>query len=168
MRHRFVGPLLFSCALGPCPLPAQRVDSLTIGAQVRVGQLTLDRRSVTGRFRSRDSLSFVISTSDSAAALTSIPMRDISGVEVMVGLRTPGQAFRRGARTGALLGLGLSAVLMTVSVVTDVRNFNCGECLSGTRLAAVVSAAVIVTSTVAGGVSARRETERWQQVPFRP
>ena len=122
----------------PAPLQAQRADSLVVGADVRVERQTGEPAVVTGRFRSRDTSSFVLAELAAPDNLRSIPMRNIRSVFLLESTRSSGNAFGRGAGIGALVGLGVSAILVGAAVITDAQN-TCRDCwITATPVAAVL------------------------------
>lgn len=158
--------LVLSAALA-LPLHAQRADSLTVGAQVRVDRWQPTREYYRGTYQKRDSLTFVIASRDDVLETIAIPTRDIGRVEMLVGTRTTGEAIKRGAGRGALVGIGGSAIVMTLAVIADARDD--GDSFIPAKVVAGAFAVVFTAATTLIGAaigSAHRET--WVEVPFRP
>ncbi len=158
---------LFVCVVLSTPLHAQRADSLRVGAQVRVDRWQPTREFYRGTYQSRDSLNFVINSRDDLLERVSIPIRDIGAVEMLVGQRTAGAGFRRGAGRGALVGIGASAVLMTLAVVADAREDG-DVFISATAVAGVLSVLLTGATTLIGGAIGAAHQDTWAKVPFRP
>jgi hypothetical protein len=148
-------------------LPAQRADSLRVGVQVRVDRWQPTREVYRGTYQSRDSLSFVIARQDDLLESVSIPVRDIGAVEMLVGRRSAGDGFKQGAGRGALVGIGASAVLMTLAVVADAREDG-DVFISAKAVAGVFSVLLTGVTTLIGGAIGAAHTDTWVQVPFRP
>ncbi|MES3034652.1 MAG: hypothetical protein V4813_11710 [Gemmatimonadota bacterium] len=106
----------------------------------------------------------MLSAFDDRTHLTRIPLTDIRRLQVSDSRRTAGQAFRGGAGRGALVGLGLSAGLMAIGVVTDRRNDDTYN--TGTRIAALGSVLLTTLTTVTGGLIGLGGRERWRTVPL--
>jgi hypothetical protein len=155
-----------SIALAPT-LPAQRMDSLRVGVQVRVDRWQPSREFYRGTYQSRDSLSFVIALEDDRLERVSIPIRDIGVVEMLVGRRSAGEGFKKGAGRGALVGIGASAVLMTLAVVADARE-SADVFISAKAVAGVFSVLLTGATTLIGGAIGAAHQDTWVQVPFRP
>lgn len=153
------------CAL---PLAAQRVDSLTVGAKIRVQRAAPVWTVVRGTYVTRDSVSFVLDESTGSGVRTSIPMLDVQSVEMSVSQRTSGEAFGRGASRGALVGIGASAILMTLATISDARDGNSDTWISGRALAGVFSVLLTGVTTLVGGGIGLADRDTWSPVPFRP
>jgi hypothetical protein len=147
---------------------AQSADVLTDGARVRIVRWQPARSVVNGAFVRRDSLSFVVATGGDRATLYSVPVADIGEVEVALAERTAGQAIRRGAGYGALLGFGITAALLAVGAVSDASH-SCRDdfCISGVGLAAAGGIVVTVGTTLIGGMFGAANRTIWQSVPVK-
>ncbi len=153
--------------LWPALLGAQRVDSLTAGARIRVQRVAPAWTSVRGTYVSRDSLSFVLDPQDRSGVLDSIPMPEVAAVEISVLHRTAGQAFGRGAARGALAGIGVGAVLMTLATIADARED--GDSYIPARAVAGVFAVLLTgVTTLVGGAIGSTLRDEWKPVSFRP
>lgn len=161
--------VLAAAAVIPHVLSAQRVDSLVVGAQLRVDRLQPERKSIRGTYTSLDSVKLVIAALDGARDLIELPLRDIGTVELLTAVRPSDQAFLEGAKRGALIGLGIGAVLVTLGALADSRTpGNCGDCfISGTGLAVGASLLIIPISTLIGGASGAAGREKWVEIPLR-
>lgn len=158
--------MLAAAAAIPHVSPAQRVDSLVVGAQVRVDRLQPERKFIRGTYTSHDSITLVVAAIDGARDLIALPLRDVGKVEVLTSVMASDQAFWRGAKRGALVGLGIGAVLVTLAALAEAKSpGNCGECyLSGTQLAFGASLLIIPISTLIGGASGAAGRETWVEV----
>ena len=167
--RRVAALALSLCFLGHSPLAAQRIDSLAVGAIVRV-KLTLPLSDVVrGRFLARDSTGLLTVESSVDGSSIGIPLREIRRLEVQGSRRTAGQAFGHGAKWGALTGLGISVVLVAVGVVTDVKNPCEDICIiSNTAAAGIVSVPIMILSPLIGGLIGLSSRERWTRVPLTP
>jgi hypothetical protein len=158
---------LLPCAILAAPLHAQHADSLRVGAQVRVDRWQPAREFYRGTYQSRDSGVFVITSQDDLLERVSIPIRDIGAVEMLVGQRTVGEGLRRGARKGALIGIGASAVLMTLAAISDARE-DADVFISGKAVAGVLSVLLTGVTTLVGSAIGAAHQDIWAKVPFRP
>lgn len=148
-------------------LPAQRADSLRVGVQVRVDRWQPSREFYRGTYQTRDTLSFVIAKDGDLLERVSIPIRDIGAVEMLVARRSAGEGFKQGAGRGALVGIGASAVLMTLAVVADAREDG-DVFISAKAVAGVFSVLLTGVTTLIGGAIGAAHQDTWVQVPFRP
>ena len=153
------------CAL---PLVAQRADSLTVGAKIRVQRAAPVWTMVRGTYVTRDSVSFVLDEGDSSGVRTNIPMIEVKSVEMSVRQRTSGEAFKRGAGRGALVGIGAGAILMTLATIADAREANSDSFISARAVAGVFSVLLTGVTTLVGGGIGLAARDQWREVPFRP
>jgi hypothetical protein len=151
------------CAL---PLVAQRADSLTVGAKIRVQRAAPVWTMVRGTYVTRDSVSFVLDESDGSGVRTNIPMIEVKSVEMSVRQRTSGEAFKRGAGRGALVGIGVGAILMTLATISDARDND--SYIPARAVASVFSVLLTGVTTLVGGGIGLAARDQWREVPFRP
>lgn len=168
MRRSTVFTLCFTFSVAAHSLSAQRVQSLTTGAKVRVQRAAPEWTIVPGTYVTRDSASFVIDEYYFPGARISIPMRDVISVDMVVRERSSGEAFRVGAGRGALVGLGASAVLVTLAAISEARNGSGDSFISGRALAAALSVVLTGATTLIGGAIGSAHRDVWKPVPFRP
>jgi hypothetical protein len=167
MPRYAVVPILI-ITIGSAPrLSAQRADSLRVGADIRVDRWQPTRQWYRGTYHSRDSLNFVLASPEDPRDLIAIPLRDLGGVEMLVGRRTAGAAFRRGAGRGALVGLAASAVMMTVGLISDQQEQD-DVFIPATAVAGALSVLTTGVTTLVGGLIGVANRNQWQTVPFRP
>lgn len=142
------------------PASAQRTDSLPIGARVRVHFLHPPPAGFDGVLVAVDSFSLTLTTSDGSPQVA--PLDEIARLERYSGRLSGGTAFGRGARTGALIGLGTSAFLMVVASMNPCE----GECLMPPKTAAaLVSIPLIALTTAMGGIIGSQRRELWVPLP---
>ncbi len=142
------------------PASAQRIDSLPIGARVRVQFRHPPPSAYDGVLVAADSLSLTLRASDGSPQVA--PFDEIARLEQYAGPISARMGFRRGARTGALIGLGTSAFLMVVASMNPCE----GECLmSPTAAAAIVSIPLIGLTTAVGGIIGSQRRELWVPLP---
>ena len=163
LRHPEIAVMVVA-SLCARPALAQHDAALRAGVTVRVERRIGVPPTVRGSLVARDSFSVVLSALDDPSRLTSIALTDIRRLEVAESRRTAGQAFRRGARRGALVGLGLSAGLMVIGVVDDRRQND--SWISGKALAAIGGVVVTTFTTITGGLIGLTSRERWQRIPL--
>ena len=169
MTLRFRILALAAAAMLPALVSAQRADSLVVGAQLRVDRLQPERKYIRGTYTSHDSVKLVIAALDGARDLIELPLRDIGAVELLTAVRPSDKAFVEGAKRGALVGLGIGAILVTLGALADSRTpGNCGDCfVTGTSLAVGASFLIIPLSALIGGASGSASRETWVEVPIR-
>ena len=165
--RRVTALALSFCVLGCTPLAAQRIDSLAVGALVRV-KLALPLSDVVrGKFLGRDSTGLLIVESSADRVPVTIALCEIRSLEVQGDARTAGQAFGRGAVWGVVAGVGIAAVLIIPTAVHESRH-PCYECwLSSTAGAALLSVPLVVLSPLVGGLIGLSSRDRWVDVPIR-
>jgi hypothetical protein len=154
-------PLGLAAAIASAaPASAQRADSLPIGARVRVHFRHPPPAAYDGVLVALDSFSLTLTTPDGSSQIA--PLDEIARLEQYVGRLSRGMAFRRGARTGALIGLGTSAFLLVVAAMNPCE----GECLMApTAAAAVVAVPVTALTTAIGGMIGSRHRDLWIALP---
>jgi hypothetical protein len=114
------------------PASTQRTDSLPIGARVRVHFLHPPPAAFDGVLVATDSFSLTLTTSDGSPRVA--PFDEVARLEQYVGQLSGGMGFKRGARTGMMVGIGTTAFLV-------VYGFMCGEaCLIRTPAGAAAVA----------------------------
>lgn len=143
------------------PLKAQRLDSLTVGARLRVTSL-VPARPEYGALVSADSVVLVFAPERGGAAV-STHLVDLRRVEVSQGARPRSQAFRRGARIGLLVGVGLGAVATSLALRADLRG-SCDCYIPATAVVGVLSLAFTGVTTLVGGGIGVATREQWRQV----
>lgn len=167
MRHP--PPPLYGLAaatllLHAAPAAAQRADDLPVGAQVRIHRVTAPPARVSGVLARVDSATLTVTNRDSTNPVV-VPRVDVASLEQLTGRRSAGSAFWRGAGRGALVGVGVSAVLLGAAFVSQRRN-PCNDCFITAPMAAgAVSVPLTALTTLAGGVVGLRFRERWAPLP---
>lgn len=149
-------------AITAAPLAAQRVDSLTIGARVRLELLDETPPWLTGTFerRSGDSLLVRQGTTTQAVALTrvrSLAVHDATG--------SRGAAFARGFRDGALVGTALSLALILVANARDERAGRSEWMLTNVAGTIILTPPIIGTAGVIGGTIRAALHDEWRPLP---
>ena len=166
--RRVTALALSFCFLGCTPLAAQRIDSLAVGAIVRVKLALPLLDMVRGKFLGRDSTGLLTVESSADRVLVTIGLREIRSLEVQGDTRTAGQAFGRGALWGVVAGVGIAAVLIIPTAVHE-SSHPCYDCwLSSTAGAALLSVPIVVVSPLIGGLIGLSSRERWTRVPLTP
>lgn len=149
------------------PVAAQHIDSLPIGARVRVVRVAPVYTAVTGSVVSRDSVGALVLNNEADGFEVRIERNEIRRVLLAGDRRTAGQAFGRGALRGALAGGAVAAVLLTAGVLSDARR-PCSDCwISNTAGAAIVSVPIIVVTPLIGGLVGLGFRDRWHEVDVR-
>ena len=166
--RRFMALALLCCLPGNTPLAAQRVDSLAVGAIVRV-KLSLPRSEVVrGKYLARDSTGMLTISSAPDGTPVTVGLREIDNLEMRGSDRSAGQAFGRGAAWGALTGLELSVALLAFAAISD-SNHPCDGCfLNNTAAAAIGSVPIMLFSPLVGGLIGLSFRERWIRVRLIP
>ena len=167
--RRVTALALSFCFLGCTPLAAQRIDSLAVGAIVRVKLALPLLDMVRGKLLARDSTGLLTLESTADGTPVTIGRREILSLEVQGPTRTAGQAFGHGAKWGALTGLGISVVLVAVGAIADVRHPCEDICIiSNTAAAGIVSVPIMILTPLIGGLIGLSSRERWTRVPLTP
>jgi hypothetical protein len=148
-------------------ITAQQLDSLTVGARIRVQRIAPVWTVVRGTYVTRDSISFALDERGEAYSRLSVPVLEVRAVEMVVRRRTAGQAFGRGAGFGAVAGASVSAVLMVIAVRSDARSTG-DEWISSSAVAGVFSVLLTGVTTLVGGGLGMLDRDIWKPVPFRP
>ena len=142
------------------PLGAQPLDSLAAGARVRVARYAPPPRVVGTVVRS-DSLTLVI-VPDRGPSTMIMSWSDLEQVDISRGQRPTGEAFARGAKAGALIGVGLGLVATGLAVREDRE---CSDSMIPiTLIVAPLSVAFAGVTTLAGGMVGVAARERWRRV----
>jgi hypothetical protein len=142
------------------PLGAQSLDSLAAGARVRVARY-VPSRMVVGTFVRADSLSLVIMPNRGPSTMT-MSRSDLRRVEISCGRRPTDEAFVRGARTGALIGVGLGLVATGLAIRADRE---CTDCMfPATVIVVPLSVAFAGATTLVGGMIGVASREQWSRV----
>lgn len=152
-----LAPFLF-LALGVAdPLAAQSLDSLPAGTRVRVAHRAPPHK-VVGTFVRADSISFDVK-SDRGGSTMTMSRSELWRLDVSDGQREPGEAFARGATTGALVGVGIGLVAIGLAIRADLQ---C-DCMA-TLVIVPPSVAFAVVSTLSGGLIGMSNREQWRRV----
>jgi hypothetical protein len=161
--------VLFAALVLPAAvLLAQRADSLTVGATIRVTRNGPAWNALHGEFVSRDSAGAVLIRDGADGVLLSIARSEIRQLDFAGVRRSGGQAFGRGAAWGALTGLGIAAGVIAFAAIHEADH-PCIDCWLGeTAGAAIVSVPVVVLSPLIGGLVGLAFRERWTKVELRP
>ena len=144
----------------PRPVAAQSLDSLGAGARVRVARHT-ERSMIVGTVVRADSLSLVIRPDRGPSTMT-MSRSELRRVDISTGQRPTGEAFARGAKTGALIGVGLGLVMTGLAIQADRE---CEDCMiTATMIAIPVSIVLTGATAFIGGRIAVRNREQWSRV----
>lgn len=151
------------------PALAQRADSLPVGARVRARLVYPPPGHVVGTLVGRDSATLTIAVAGERQPVV-LRHDEVADLQRSIARLTAEEAFARGARRGALVGLGVSAVLVGFGLYTDYRAVNSasGVMASATLLTGAAGAAITATTTLIGGAIGRADPDRWTRVPLAP
>ena len=133
------------------------------GARVRV--ILVDRARVVGTLVAREPGRWLVAR-EHGDTVAVAPLQ-VERLDVSQGLRSPAQAFWRGAGTGFLVGagIGLGATAATAIAYRD----GCGDCfVSPVAVMGVLAVGFTATTTLVGGVVGSLRRERWTRVPLLP
>ena len=159
-RAARLAALLAVALVVPGPLGAQPLDSLAAGARVRVIR-HIPPPMVVGTVVRADSLGLVIAR-DREPSMMTMSWSDLRRVDVSRGRRPTGEAFARGAKTGALIGVGLGLVATGLAIRADRE---CNDCMIPVTVIIVpVSVAFAGATTLVGGMIGVAGRERWRRV----
>jgi hypothetical protein len=181
---RVLAGALLALAAPPTVAGAQRADSvraavappsplagvaLPRGATVRVRLLNPPPAAVTGTVQRVDAGVLVLAATREPRTYT-IAADQVAGIERLEARRPAGRSLARGARRGALVGLGLSAAALGYLAIESRGTRSdapcIGLCFTTAQAVAIVTVPVTVTSTVFGGaLGLLGRGERW--VPVR-
>lgn len=152
-----------AATISASPVSAQRADSLRIGARVRVQPIHRPPPQVAGEVVAVDSVGLTLK--DSHGSPQFVPFDEINRLERYDGKISAFAGFRRGARRGLLIGLGASAFMALVSLVTPGCQ---GDCVPSSETAEVVllSASVTAVSTTLGGIIGSQYRSVWTRLPI--
>lgn len=164
MRRIFAAAALVVVAA--TTLPAQRADSVLVGARVRVQLLTPPfggpAPRVEGRFVASDRRSLRLSVPPNAE-VRSIERNAIGKLERYEGRRSEGKAFARGAARGAIAGGAVGGVLVAAAFL-DARK-GCSDCFIDERaIAGVGAVALTAAGALIGGAIGTAFRDRWTAV----
>ncbi len=142
------------------PIGAQSLDSLPLGARVRIARYTPPRMLV-GTFIRADSLSLVIMPDRGPSTMT-MSRSELRRVDIGSGQRPTGEAFGRGATRGALIGVGVGLVATGLAIRADL---DCRDCMIPITLFVVPASVVFAgATTLVGGVIGVAGREQWRRV----
>jgi hypothetical protein len=141
------------------PAAAQQQNAVAVGARVRV---SASGRDVIGAWRGADSAALHV-LEGAQRPVTTVPRSTVQRLAVSEGV-VPGN-FGRGAKRGALIGLGGGVLLFALAAwhdaVTPRSTF-----WTPVMTAAITGAVVLPpAATMIGGALTRHDTERWRAVP---
>lgn len=152
-------PFLLTAILVCLASPAAAQDQLTYepGLRVRVETRSMPDARIVGTLRSWTGDSIVIeSDADQAGGLVSLPVHDVTRVDISEGTRSQwGKGARYGLLGGTLIGLGLGAAGCEESGFIMTRE----ECIFSLGMGMAFVGAVVGSAV---GIFVR--TERWEQV----
>ena len=164
-RNVLASVAVLAVLAAPLTAAAQQTDRLPVGTRVRVHLLNPPPPVVTGVLVGSDSGGLTIAAPDGSRRRI-IPTAEVARLERYVSARPAGVAFRRGAKRGALVGLGLSAVYLTAGLVAERRD-PCQDCMFPVPIvAAVVTVPVTAGSALIGGVIGVGTRHRWARVAY--
>jgi hypothetical protein len=87
---------------------------------------------------------------------------ELRRVDISSGQRPTGEAFRRGAKTGALIGIGVGLVATGLAIRADRE---CNDCMiPSTMIALPLSVVFTGATTLVGGMIGVANREQWTQV----
>mgnify|MGYP002778289109 CR=1 FL=1 len=165
-RHVLVRLALFAIATSPVVLPAQRADSLTVGARVRVELHDGSPPWVIGQWeRPSADGQLVIRTGDAPGALRTIPRERVRSLERSVERVSHGEGSRRGLVRGFLIGGGIAAAATMLVGAIELRSGPSDYRGLATGVTAVAGAALTVTTTALGAFVGGQARDRWEAVP---
>src|SRR5688572_7199920 len=141
------------------PLRAQTLDSLPEGARLRVLRHA-PLRPVIGTLVRADSVSLMVVTERRGARLT-IPRSDLRRIDVSGGQRSTGEAFRRGAKVGAIIGAGIGLVATGIALHADYTS-GCDCMIPGSAIVGTMSVLFTGATTIAGGLIGLAGREQWE------
>lgn len=140
------------------PFPGVELDSL---ARVRLVQTAVAPRVLVGRLLYADSQ---VVTIERRGKPVLVPLGAVRSLHRSAGRYTAGRSAWRGAKTGFLVGAGISAVFITAGVVSD--RDGCDDCFISATAAAVLLSVPLTALTTVGGAAlgALSPRERWVRV----
>jgi len=137
-----------SLATLAAPAAAQRADGLTAGTRIRV-TLRESPERVVGTFTTLDSAGLALRRSARDSAFV-VPLDAVRSLEVSTRRRSDGEAFRRGALPGFLIGAAVGFVATGLAYRADLA---CNDCMVIiTPYIAVMSLGLTGVTTLLGGV----------------
>lgn len=158
MRRLFAVAALAALA---APLHAQRTGALTAGARVRV-VVDSSRGRTVGTLTGVDDAGLALRRTATDSAFF-VPYDAVRTLEVSTRQRSGGEAFRRGALPGLLIGLGASFVATGLAYQADRK---CNDCFF--PITPVVGALGVVftglTTVVGGAIGLASQRDVWERV----
>lgn len=145
------------------PATAQRADSLRIGARVRIQPFHRPPPQVAGVVAAVDSVGLTLT--DSHGSPQFVPHDEIVRLERYDGHISSFTGFRRGARRGLMIGLGASAFLTLVALITPTCQSDCAS-ISETAEVVLLSASVTAATTTLGGIIGSQYLSVWTRLPI--
>ncbi len=160
--HSRIALLACAALIGLAPtrlLPAQTLDSLNVGARVRVASYESPR--VTGTLIRADSTGVTI-IPDGGGQVFALRLDEVLRMDASQGAIPSGEAFWRGAGTGLLVGASIGLVATALSLRADLSG-SCDGCM-GTMFIAPLSVVFTGVTTIVGGLIGVAGRERWRRV----
>lgn len=148
-------------------LHAQRVDSLVVGARVRVEVRDGAPPVVIGRLEQRAPDGALVVRPEDAEVTRTIDAARVRALAVSTERLDAGAASRRGALRGFLFG---GAITLAATALTAGIEFNSGgDSMRGLGTMLVGGAGLALTgiTTAVGAVAGRQDRDRWVAVPVR-
>ena len=161
-----IGLLTLGLFLSPCRLGAQAMESLVVGARIRVlARDTTKRidgeRQFTARFDGIEADSLTVSFSAGTDRVR-LPLSALKSVDVSVSRRSAGHGALVGAGYGALLGATVTFVYLA-----RVSGRSCDGCLFSKEAGVLINGVPLtILSSAIGAVIFSRRQDKWRRVPM--